>query len=80
MITDFLKTNRTRDELRSALEVIREFKECESENEWLMIPFAAWTKLEQLEEFLAHLVEDKPLEEDTIRYMKSEPTSPAPKS
>lgn len=69
MITDFLKTNRSKDELRTTLEVLREFKECESSNEWLMISFAAWAKLEQLEEFLAHLVEDAPLKNDTIMYM-----------
>lgn len=71
MITDFLKTTRTKEELYTALEVLREFKVCESEREWLEISFAAWAKLEQLEEFLAYLVEDAPLKEDTIAYMKS---------
>lgn len=74
MITDFLKTNRSKDELRIALEVVREFKECESGQEWAMISFAAWAKLEQLEEYLAHLVEGAPLKKDTIAYIKENQT------
>ena len=70
MITDFLKTKRTQDDLKIALEIIREFKSNESTDEWAEIMFAAWSKLEQLEEFLSHLVEGKPLEQDTIAYMK----------
>jgi len=70
MIIDFLKTTRSKNELKSALEVLREFKGCESQDEWLAISFAAWIKLEQLEEFLAHLVEDAPLANDTLEYMK----------
>ena len=70
MITDFMKTTRSKDELKHALEVLREFKNCESQEEWLGIAFAAWAKLEQLEEFLAHMVEGAPLEDDTIKYMK----------
>ena len=70
MITDFLKTSRSKEELKHALEVLREFKGHESQYEWLAIPFAAWAKLEQLEEFLAHLVEDAPLADDTVEYMK----------
>lgn len=69
MITDFLKTKRSKDDLKIALEVLREFKSNESPEEWVMIMFAAWTKLEQLQEFLSHLVEGEPLEEDTIDYM-----------
>jgi len=70
-ITDFLQTTRSIDELRLALEVIREFKGCESQVEWLAIPFVAWSKLEQLEEFLAHLVEGAPLGNDTVRYIQA---------
>lgn len=66
MIVNFLKTTRSKDELKHALEVLREFKSCESAEEWAMIPFAAWAKLEQLEEFLAHLVEGEPLADDTL--------------
>lgn len=69
MITDFLNTETPKPELRVALNVIRAFKACQSQEEWLMIPFDAWTKLEQLEEFLAHLVEGEPLAEDTIAYI-----------
>jgi hypothetical protein len=35
-----------------------------------MTPFASWAKLEQLEEFLAHIVEDTPLADDTVEHMK----------
>ena len=70
MITDFLKTTRNKDELKHAPEVLREFKKCESQEEWLMIPFAAWAKLEQMEEFLAHMVEDAPLADDTVEHMR----------
>ena len=66
MITDFLKTTRTKDELKTALDILREFKSNESTEEWASIMFSSWVKLEQLEEFLAHLVDGAPLEEDTI--------------
>lgn len=66
----FLKTPRSKDELATALAVILEFKQCESDNEWLFVPFAAWAKLEQLQEFLEHLVEGKPLEKDTLARME----------
>jgi hypothetical protein len=72
MIIDFLKTERPAEQLAVALAVIREFKACESEKEWLLIPSAAWAKLEQLEEFLEHKAEGKPLAEDTIRYIASQ--------
>jgi hypothetical protein len=70
MITDFLKTTRTKEELKTALEVLREFKGHENQEEWLMIPFAAWSKLEQLEEFLSHMTDGEPLAQDTLSYMK----------
>ena len=69
MITDFLKTKRSKDDLKIALEVLREFKSNESTEEWAMTAFAAWAKLEQFEEYLSHLVEGHPLKEDTIAYM-----------
>ena len=70
-ITDFLETERSQEELRIALMVLREFKACESEQEWIGTPFFVWAKLEQFEEFLAHLVEGTPLREDTIRYREA---------
>lgn len=70
-ITDFLKTKRSKEELKVALKVLREFKKCESKEEWFMIPFSAWSKLEQLEEYLDHLVNKKKLREDTIKYMST---------
>ena len=69
-ITDFLDTQRSAEQLTVAVAVVREFKECESPEEWASIPFAAWAKMEQLEEFLAHLVENAPLQEDTVAYRR----------
>jgi hypothetical protein len=69
-ITDFLKTNRSKKDLMTALAVLREFKGCESMEEWAFIQFAAWAKLEQLQEFLEHLCEGKPLADDTKAYIK----------
>lgn len=68
-IVDFLKTSRAKDDLVAALAVLREFRACESQEEWAAIPFAAWTKLEQCEEFLAHLTEGAPLKDDTLAYI-----------
>jgi len=70
MITNFLEISTPKEDLTIALKVLREFKACESLEEWYLIPFSAWAKLEQLEEFLAHLVENEPLKEDTIKYMR----------
>jgi hypothetical protein len=70
MITNFLKTKRSLSELKVALEVLHEFKECESMEEFIMLPLSGWAKLEQLEEFLAYLTENIPLADDTIAYME----------
>jgi hypothetical protein len=72
MITDFLNTKHSKEDLKVTLSVIKEFKSCESDMEWLHIDFAAWAKLEQLEEFLEHLVNEKPLAADTIQYLKAQ--------
>ncbi len=72
MITDFLKTKTSKEDLKIALKVLKEFKSFESQREWALNPFSVWIKLEQLEEFLAYLVDGKDLEEDTIKYMNSE--------
>ena len=69
MITDFLKTDRSKEDLKIALEVLREFKKCESTEEWTSIMFVAWTKLEQFEEFLGHLAEGAELADDTKAYI-----------
>ncbi len=70
MITDFLKTKQTKLALETTLNVLREFKACESEEEWLWISSGAWAKLEQFQEFLEHLVEGTELKDDTIAYME----------
>jgi len=68
-ITDFLKTDTKKEDLKSALRVLKEFKSFEGEKEWLNIPFMAWIKLEQFREFLEYLVNGKELREDTVAYM-----------
>lgn len=62
-LKDFLKTETSKADLATALAVIREFKAGESVEEWFSTQFAAWARLEQLENYLAHLVDSKPLEE-----------------
>ncbi len=71
-ITDFLKTARSRDDLKIALEVLREFKNGESREEYLSVMFAAWTKLEQYQEFLEYLVEGAALQDDTMEYINKQ--------
>lgn len=65
-----MKTKTSKKDLKIALKVLREFKKCENTEEWFYITFQAWTKLEQLEEFLDHLVNKKPLKEDTLEYLE----------
>lgn len=69
MIIEFLNTQRTKGELATALAVLREFKQLESQEEWLSVLFIAWDKLEQLEEYLDHLVNGAPLRQDTLDYI-----------
>jgi hypothetical protein len=69
-ITDFLQTNKTKEELATALSVLKEFKNGENNEEFMMIPFLAWSKLEQLEEFLEYLVNEKELAKDTLEYIE----------
>ena len=68
-ITDFLALDISNADASTALAILRQFKACESTQEWLEIPFSAWAKLEQLEEFLDHMVNKAPLKDDTLRYM-----------
>jgi hypothetical protein len=56
-VLGFLRTDIPVEDLRTALRVIRAFKDCESSEEWLMIPFASWAKLEQLEDCLKLLTD-----------------------
>ena len=69
MITDFLKTKRPKEELKIALDILREFKMDRNAIFYNVNRPKKWMKLEQLEEFLAHLVDGEPLEEDTIAHM-----------
>jgi hypothetical protein len=68
-IIRFLQTKTSREDLATALRVLREFKACENDPEWFEVPFEAWAKLEQLEEFLAHLVDGEALMTDTLQEL-----------
>lgn len=74
MITDFLTLNISKEDAATTLTLLRQFKHCESTQEWLMIPFSAWAKLEQLEEFLDHMANGAPLKDDTLRYIAAHAT------
>lgn len=67
---DFLKTATPKDKLSAALDVLREFKQCESDDEYVHRPFVAWVAFEMLEEYLEHLVNGKSLKPDTIEYIQ----------
>ena len=75
MLIDFLNTRRSKEELETALNVIREFKGNEGSEEWLYCPGVAWAKLEQLEEYLDHLVNGVPLEYDTLEQLGKKGTT-----
>ena len=57
MLIDFLKTTRTKEELSLALDILKEFKNNESQNEWLNFPFESWARLEQLEDYIKILTD-----------------------
>lgn len=69
MIIDFLKLDIEKSDAEIALRILRQFKDCESGAEWLHVPFIAWAKLEQLEEFLDHIATGAELKEDTRRVL-----------
>ena len=71
-ITDFLNTTTSKDDLATTLRVLKEFKANESTEEWLHIPFEAWAKLEQLQEYLEYLVNGTELQADTLEYIARE--------
>jgi hypothetical protein len=72
MLIEFLKTSTPKEKLRTALEVLHEFKQCEAGFEFIAVPFAEWKRLEMLEEFLEYLVNGKELEGDT-QYVLDHP-------
>jgi hypothetical protein len=51
-LLDFLKTKRSKKELKLCLDILTEFKKHESKIEWVVTPFDTWAKLEQFEEYL----------------------------
>jgi len=70
MIIDFLKTKTSKKDLKTCLDILKEFRKCESKEEWFMIPFDAWTKFEQISEYLEYLVNGGKLEDDTLEQLK----------
>lgn len=66
----FLRTDLPSDDLVAALRVIRAFKDCESREEWMAIPIAAWGKLEQLEDILKLLTDTDASEVDDQRMLE----------
>lgn len=54
----FLLTKRTPEELKTALEILEEFKQQENQAEWYHTPFDCWMKLEQMEDYLRLLTGD----------------------
>lgn len=57
MLLEFLKTKRTKEELNIVLDVLKEFKYHESQEEWCFCPLKSWEKLEQFEDYLRLLTE-----------------------
>ena len=51
-VIKFLGTKRSSEELKTALDVIEEFKSFETKEEWIECPFSCWVKLEQLQDYL----------------------------
>ncbi len=68
---DFLKTATPKEKLSAALDVLREFREHESQEEWAHRPFLAWAVFEILQEYLEFLVEGEPLKPDTLLYIET---------
>jgi hypothetical protein len=71
-ILDFLNEDFTIIELAGALKLLREFKKCHTSHEDLTPPLVAWSKLEQLEEYLDYMLYKTPLKNDTLEYIKQE--------
>ena len=69
MLIEFLKTERTKEELQTTLAVLREFKACRSDAEYMKVPQLSWMRLDQLEEFLAYLANGEALPDDTRAAM-----------
>lgn len=59
-LNDFLKTARTKEDLKLCLDIINEFKNCETKEEWLFQSFESWQKLELLVTYLEGLTNPSP--------------------
>ncbi len=51
-LLDFLKTKRTIEELKLCLDILKEFKSCESYSEFCFSSFESWQRFEQFEDYL----------------------------
>jgi hypothetical protein len=67
-VIDFLTIDRPREELKIALDVLNDFRECHNGEEWFLGFSMTWQKLEQYLEFLEHMVNGQELEDDTVEY------------
>lgn len=67
MLLEFLKTKRTKEELNLVLDILKEFKGHESQEEWAFCSFESWVKLEQFEDYLRLLTEREIEEVDDDR-------------
>ena len=59
MLADFIKTSRTNKELEMALSVIKDFKKCESIEEFMNDVLVSWQKLEMLEKMLETIINER---------------------
>lgn len=71
-LLNFLGTPIPVEDLKTALRVIEAFKKCESAAEWMDMPFSAWLRLEQLEDYLGMLTDPKHETDDTtaLKHLK----------
>lgn len=51
-LLNFLKTTRSKEDLKTALSVLEEFKQAESSAEYFGGSFSLWVRLEQFEDYL----------------------------
>ena len=74
MLLEFLKTKRTKDELKLVLDILKEFKNNESEKEFIYCSCESWIKLEQFEDYLRLLTDtevEKVEDSRAKEYMKT---------
>lgn len=67
-------------ELKTALDVLRHFKDMESSAEWFDIPFDAWAKLEQMEDYLKLMTDTDAddVSDEIARAYRADHAAPSP--